>query len=138
LKSNKRFGEEAEALVHYRLVQEGFDAAWPSGDSATWDLVSDWRGNVNRLQVKSCRAKDTKTKGVYYIKIAHHAHARTLYEPGDFDFLIAVLPWAIYVIPADLILLQKRICIGFWEDERNGRGKFCEWEKYKEAWSILK
>lgn len=119
-------------------MQQGFDAAWPSGDSATWDLVSDWRGSVNRLQVKSCRVKDKKTGGVYYVKAAHLGHARTLYEAGDFDFLIAVLPWAIYVIPADLIWEKKKICIGFWEAERNGRGKLCEWEKHKEAWSLLK
>ena len=136
--NNKRAGEIAEALVHWRLVEQGFDAAFPTGDSATWDLIADWRGKVNRLQIKSTRVKDQNTEATYYIKNAHRGNARAKYDEGDFDFFIAVLPWAIYVIPADVVLNHPRVSIGFWEAERNRKGKLCEWEKYREAWSLLK
>jgi len=136
-KGSKRKGEEAEAKVHWLLVQRGFDCAWPVGDSATWDLIADWRGKVNRLQVKSRHKPDKRTTSSYYVRMGRGVSSSEAYSAKDFDFAIVVLPWACFIIPAKEVTGRKAATLVFFENGTHRYGRECEWEKYREAWHLL-
>lgn len=136
-KDPKRKGEEGEAKVHWLLVQKGFDCAWPVGDSATWDLVSDWRGKVNRLQIKSSYSAHKKTPTSHYVKVGHGSGSQVGYRAKAFDFAVIVLPFGVYIIPAKKVIGRKMITLTFFENGTHRYGRECEWEKYREAWHLL-
>ena len=123
--------------MHWLLVQRGFDCGWPVGDSGTWDLVSDWRGKVNRLQIKSSSRPDRKTRSSHYIKVAKSARPPKGYTAKDFDFLVTVLPWGCYIIPSKLVAKGKPITLTFFQNGHHGWGKECAFEKHREAWHLL-
>ena len=134
---NKRAGEEAVARVLLRLTERGFDCCMPAGDNAPWDLISEYGGKVNRIQVKSTTRRSKPASSVYYIRLKR-GHDRRAYARNEFDFLICVLPWACFVIPAAKALNGGKTTFGFWEvgKHRRGGGKG-EWEKYKDAWHLM-
>lgn len=139
---SKRKGEEAEAKVHWLLTQKGFEVAWPLGDSGTWDLVCIWNNTkINRLQVKSCYSPDKRTANSYYVKVGRGYRSHDGYAAKDFDFLIVVLPWAVFCVPSKVVMgrtgSKKAVTLGFYENGTHRFGKTCEYEKYREAWHLL-
>ncbi len=133
--TSKKVGEAAELAVAALLSKRCFNVCLEAGDSATWDLISEYKGTVNRIQVKSSSVKPPHTDAIYYIRLIKSGAQK--YAKNDFDFLCASLPWGFYVIPEAVCLKHKSNVYGFWEQGTHLKGKECEFEKYREAWHLL-
>ena len=127
----RRLNREGFAVEHdiaARLVRLGFNVA-KSNASAPWDLVADWKGNVNRIQVKSV-ARPVKTSGrTHRVFIAEH------YNKSSFDFLVVNTPWANYVLPVEKIHRKKHL--NFWDRGQHRTNRPCDFEEFREAGELL-
>jgi hypothetical protein len=137
-KSNKGYGTLAEAQVIVRLLAMGFGASWAIGDNVAWDLISDWKGTVHRLQVKATGV--INERGVWRLLCAHGRKKKIRYTPVDCSAIIAVLPWGMYVIPIERL---DHLALTFWppgEHPRKDTKKFnkCKYEWARERWDLLK
>ena len=126
-------GNRHELAVALRLTEEGGSVAWPIGDGSAWDLVSDFEGKVNRIQVKgSDLVSPTGLVQVNLTKGSRHAQR---YSRTDCDFVVAVAgKLGMYVIPVDEV---KHSRLSTWTGGRR-RGRMPNYDNYKEAWHLLK
>lgn len=131
---NHTRGTAAEYEVASKLASAGFNVAM-ADSFAPWDIVADWRGKVSRLQVKACASPAHSHTVSYRIPLTSR---KKKYTTDDFDFFIAVLPWAKYVIPAERVVEKNSLL--FWErgqGPKDLKKKPCQFEEYREAWETL-
>ena len=136
--SNKQLGTIAEGQVVVKLLQQGFGVSWAVGDNVSWDVVSDWGGKVNRLQVKTTTS--LASRGTWRIVCAHGGRLKRRYDKRSADAVVCVLPWAMFVIPTDKL---EDTTLTFWppgEHPRYNTERFssCKYEWAKERWDLLK
>ena len=129
----KQQGEWAELLFMARAAEHGLAIARPWGDSAPYDVAivatnaHSRRPALLRVQVKStqCQRRDGYK--------CHVDSNGVLYSPRDIDFIAAyVIPtdtW--YILPIKSTKGQSDVLL----TPHNTRAKY---EKYKEAWHLLK
>lgn len=117
-------------MVMVELTKRGYGVNWSSGDQRTYDLSSDWRGTIKRLQVKATNVKYKKKGACYRITCGMGRRSKKAYTKQHCDFIIAVcIPEHIfYVIPVGELGGMKKLSLG-------GQGKY---ERYKEAWGLLR
>lgn len=125
---NKVKGTVAELCVIAELLQRGFVVSYTQGDYAGYDIISDWKGTINRIQVKS-----TQTLGEYnsyHLTTGRGNYSKKKYTPSDCDVILCVVESTFYIVPIKAITtLKMRFC------PNSGKGK---WEKYRNSWSLLK
>lgn len=138
--SNKTHGGAAELLVAHELMEHGFGVCIPLGDSEPYDLISTYRQTLNRIQVKSSRAK---TKGgTYRILFRRGRLIKRPYSKDEADFIVAVLYYetgpAIYIIPVEAIDTSKGVFFDIGKHPRYpSKWPSCKWEKYRGRWDQL-
>ena len=140
---NKQKGTIAESAAATALLKEGFGVSFPLGDYLTWDLVTDWKGKVNRIQVKTGR----KVKTTYHIGLTRSKDGSSeIYDSEACDFLMIILPYGedyeelngdgIYIVPVSECTVKSK---HIWPPGMGGRkGVVCEWEKYRNQYRLLK
>ena len=131
--TRKRLGELAELAFMSKAASLGFGVAKPYGDSERFDFILSRDGHLWRVQVKSTR---TAKRGVYEISAHGCWGAHDIYTKDGIDFIVAyVVPEdACYVIPIEATRGRKRLCL-----HPNVPRKPCyKYEKYREAWCLLK
>jgi len=131
----KHRGEWAEMQFLARASQHGLIVSKPWGESARYDFLVDFRGSVNRVQVKSCSVP--MANGRYKFQLGK----RTLkndewwlkqYSKQQIDF------FALYIPPEDLwyiVPVQVRGAGSATVDPRSGMNCYA---KYREGWKLLK
>ena len=123
----KARGEWAELRFMTRATALDFRVTKPWGDSAPYDLATDYRGRFRRVQVKCTlfhRGNSYKC----------HLDSNGLpYRPDQIDFIAAyVIPtdtW--YIIPIKAIPNQPEILL-------SPHRKNSKHDKYREAWHLLR
>ena len=127
----KRRGEIGEAAFLAKVSALGFAVAKTWGDSDRYDFVVDGVAGLWRVQVKS--AHSAGERGGY----SFNAHGHTLmpYRADEIDALVAyVVPEDVwYVFPVEFFAVSRSM--NLFPARRNKRSKF---EKYREAWGILR
>lgn len=112
-----------------RVIERGFTASKPWGDSSRFDVAIERHGHFLRVQVKSTIAR---AYGGYVVAIK--SSRCQYYTRHQLDF------FAVYLIPEDVwYILPAKVVIGL-------RGHFLlapnrhpqKYEDYKEAWHLLK
>ena len=136
--SSKQMGTIAESQVVTKLLQEGFGVSWAVGDNVSWDVVSDWRGKVSRLQIKATSTR--ASRGTWRSVAAHGSGLKQKYDRTQIDALVCVLPWAMFVVPAPKL---EDVTLSFWEPGKHPRYStkrfsLCKYEWAKERWDFLK
>src|SRR5215475_860332 len=132
--SNLLRGNLAELIFMRKATSMGYAVAKPWGEGERYDVIVRVEHVCWRVQVKSVLAK-TSCKSYYRIKtsVGDTRHGYALYSAHEIDFLVAyVFPedlW--YVFPASVIEKRKVVCV----TPRSKRSKF---EKYREAWKLMK
>jgi len=133
--SNRQRGNFAELAFMRKAASLGLSVAKPWGEGERYDIIVRVENVCWRVQVKSVLAK-SPAKPHYRIKTSTGggAHSRIiLYSAKDIDFLAAyIIPedsW--YIFPATVIEPRKIMCI----TPGSKRSKF---EKYREAWKLMK
>jgi len=123
----KARGEWAEMRFMTRATELGFRVTKPWGDTAPYDLATDYRGFFRRVQVK-CTLYQRQASYECTICSSH-----TPYRPDQIDFIAAlVIPtntW--YILPIRATRYQSAIVL-------SPHLKNSKYEKYKEAWHLLK
>jgi PD-(D/E)XK endonuclease len=123
----KARGEWAELRFMTRATELGFIVAKPWGDSAPFDLALAYRGHFVRVQVKCT---------IFHRGNSYKCHLDSNgvpYRPDQIDFFAAyVIPadtW--YILPIEATHHQPDILL-------TPHHKNAKYEKYKEAWHLLK
>ena len=123
----KARGEWAELRFMTRATELGFIVAKPWGDSAPFDLAVAHRGRFVRVQVKCT---------IFHRGNSYKCHLDSNgvpYRPDQIDFFAAyVIPtdtW--YILPIKATHHQPDILL-------TPHSKNAKYEKYKEAWHLLK
>lgn len=129
IQDKKKRGEWAESVFLARAGEEGLAASKPWGDSSSFDCVVGRPGKFVAVQVKCTLARLESGEG--YICSVCSSHKA--YRAGSFDFVAAyVIPeGAWYIIPEREIRGLKSISLC----TRGGEAKY---ERYREAWSLLR
>lgn len=123
----KARGEWAELRFMTRATELGFIVAKPWGDCAPFDLALAYRGHFVRVQVKCT---------IFHRGNSYKCHLDSNgvpYRPDQIDFFAAyVIPadtW--YILPIEATNHQPDILL-------TPHAKNPKYEKYKEAWHLLK
>jgi hypothetical protein len=120
-------------------LKHGFAVSWPFGDSEGYDLISDSRSRLTRLQVKS---SSIKTKhGVYRVTLARGGK-KIPYTRNDADYFVVVLMYsngpAFYVLPIEEVKSSAR----FWEPGAHplqvSKWHVCPYESFRDRWDLLR
>ena len=107
--------------------------AWPFGEGAAWDLVSDFDGKVSRIQVKGSDV--VKSSGTVSVNLTKGSSHTAKYDKEDCDYIVAVASTiGMYVIPVEDV---KHSRLFTWTGGRH-KGQMPAYDSYKEAWHLLK
>jgi len=130
--NNKQRGNRHELAVALRLTELGATVAWPHGDGAPWDMVVEFGGKLNRLQVKGTDARRAGDGYRVHLTQGHH-HARA-YTAEQCEFVIGVTPIGTYIIPVGKVDRDRLIV---WTGGRRHR-RLPHYDRFKEAWHLLR
>jgi len=123
----KARGEWAELRFMTRATELGFRVGKPWGDCAPYDVATEHRGRILRAQVKCT---------VFHRGNSYKCHLDSNgvpYSPRDLDFVAAL------VIPTDTwYILPIRATNGQPDILLTPQSPRAIYEKYKEAWHLLK
>ena len=90
----KNQGDNAELRFMLFNHELGYIVSKPFGDNAKYDLIVDTGNNLERIQVKSTRRKETSSgMDCYNCLVCSGAKSKEKYSEKDIDYI------AIYVIP---------------------------------------
>lgn len=127
IKHPKLRGEWAELRFMARAAEHGLCVTKPWGETARYDFAVEHEGHFVRVQVKSTMFVD---RGGYSCSVRG---CRGPYEGDPFDFVaVYLIPedlW--YIIPAEKIRGQGSVAL-------YPKLKKSRYEKYKEAWELLR
>ncbi len=131
IQDKKRRGEWAESVFLVRAGEEGLAASKPWGDSRSYDCVVGRPGKFVAIQVKSTITRLVSGDGYNCCVCSSHKP----YPKGSFDFVAAyvILEDAWYIIPEKEIRGLKSISLC-----TTGLGSEAKYEKYREAWGLLR
>jgi hypothetical protein len=126
-RTQKRLGELAELAFLYKAASMGFAVSKPYGDSERFDFIVSSAPHIWRVQVKSIYKAAKNGYGI---------HSCEVYVPRDVDFIVVYLvpenAW--YLIPIKAV--GGRHALYFYpHGSRTGK---CRYEKYREAWWLMK
>ena len=112
--TSKEKGDIGEIIIMAEFIKKGITVAKPFGDNARYDLIADFNGKLNKIQVKYCDQK-IRNNSVICPCASSKNHTTnkkyTTYE-HDIDYMAFYLKeWDICVIISiDEISSRKSIC----------------------------
>ena len=56
--NSKDKGNIGEAIILYKIIKRQIQVAIPFGDNARYDLIADFNGKLNKIQVKYCNQEE--------------------------------------------------------------------------------
>lgn len=105
---SKQKGDIGETRVIYEFVKRGIQVSIPFGDCARYDLIAEFNGKLNKIQVKYC-AQITENNSIICPCASSTNHTTnkhlSTYE-NDIDY------FAFYLVPLDECLLVPISFIG--------------------------
>ncbi len=127
LRQAKARGEWAELRFMTRAAEQGLRVTKPWGDNAPYDFAVESRGHFLRVQVKCTQYKRQHS----YVCTICSSHVP--YQSDQLDFIAAyVIPtetW--YILPLQATRHQSALVL-------SPHLKKSKYEKFKEAWHLLK
>ena len=139
---SKQIGLTYQKLVEYELLKRDFVISETLGDYSPYDLICDWQGKVNRIQIRSTHNRPRTTKNRGYKLICCSWNKKEYLTKKDCDFIIAITGKKndCYIIPIDNI---KQRTILLHPDKEEYRRDYTQkniykWEEYLGMWDLLK
>ena len=126
---NKKAGEIAELKFAVIAEEQGVIVSAPFGDSCEYDFVTDFNGNLSRVQIKSVWTKNT-IKDRYATKVGKGKH-KDFYDHVDVIAIYVDYKNTWYLIPTAEVE-GKNICL---YPHRKSDGMY---ERFRESWEVLK
>lgn len=89
-------GAAAEHIAAAFFLRRGYDVLWPAADGCRYDFTAEQGGEWTKVQVKKVTRTPT---GQLRVKCTPNGGRRVIYRAGDFDVLVAVDGFRIWIIP---------------------------------------
>jgi PD-(D/E)XK endonuclease len=133
IRNHKKRGQWAELRFMAKVIELGFQAAKPLGDSAQYDVVLDVGGRFISIQVKSTFHEVAgSSPSRFEVSLLHPSGPNRTYQQSDFDYL------AVYYIPKDIwYIIPSAQAAGRFAIRACPGDKQNQWEPYREAWHLL-
>lgn len=112
--NSKDKGNIGEALALAEFIKYGIAVSIPYGDNARYDLVADFNGKLNKIQVKYCNQKISENNSIICPCASSTNHTTnkhyTTYE-NDIDYFVFYLAkWdELLLVPIEKIGSKKSI-----------------------------
>jgi PD-(D/E)XK endonuclease len=119
-----------ELMSATKLILKGFKVSIPLGHITGYDLVSDWYGKVNRIQVKTTTSKH---HNCWKLNVRRrNSKGCRPYTLEDFDFLLARIKETgdTYILPVSVLNKSPSLLLH--------PGSSHKLEMYHEAYNLLK
>lgn len=113
--NSKDKGNIGESIALAEFIKRGIQVSIPFGDNARYDLIADFNGKLNRIQVKYCNQKISDNGSISCPCASSTNHTTnkkyTTYE-NDIDYFVFYLvEWdEILIVPIEKIKDKKSIC----------------------------
>ena len=132
LSEEKRLGSLSEIIFQKRCLENDLIPSTVHGDESKYDFVTDYRGILNRVQVKCTATLDRKSSYGYRMCTSHGSKHKHRYTKEELSaFAMYIFPKDVwYIIPLEEITSKT---VTLYPDTPNHR--FCE---FRENWNILK
>lgn len=124
---SKEKGNIGEAIAMAEFIKRGIQVSIPFGDNARYDLIADFNGKLNRIQVKYCnQLKENNSILCPCASSKNHTTNKqyTTYE-NDIDYFVFYLvPWEeIILVPIEFVGSKKNL--NFRRDKpKNGQSNY--------------
>ena len=107
--NSKNKGNIGEAIAIAEFTKRNIQVSIPFGDNARYDLVADFNGKLNKIQVKYCNQKITSHDSISCPCASSTNH--TTYQ-GDIDYFVFYLvEWnEILIVDINEVKNRKSIC----------------------------
>ena len=134
-KRTYKIGDISEAFFIGEAIKNKFIVSKPFGNAEKYDFVLDFKNKLIRVQVKTANFFDKKCIGGRYMAniFSGKFHSAKKYNKKDVDYICLYVPatadW--YIIPTNKL---DSLHISVYP-HRNSNAKY---EKFKNAWKILK
>ena len=102
--NSKQLGNITEVQVMLGFLQLGYNVLTPYGDCERYDFVADVNGKFIKIQVKSSKASDDKTKFSFNTASTHYSDGKCVhhsYSKEDIDYFATVYDNQVYLIPVE-------------------------------------
>ena len=110
--NSKNKGNIGEAIVLAEFVKNEIQVALPFGDNARYDLIADFNGKLNRIQIKYCNQKVTENNSITCPCASSTNHTTnkhySTYENDVDYFCFYLVEWnEVLIVPIELIGTKK-------------------------------
>ena len=112
--NSKDKGNIGEALALAEFIKYGIAVSIPYGDNARYDLVADFNGKLNKIQVKYCNQKISENNSIVCPCASSTNHTTnkhyTTYENDNDYFVVYEAEWnELLLVPIEKIGTKKSI-----------------------------
>ena len=112
--NSKDKGNIGEALALAEFIKYGIAVSIPYGDNARYDLVADFNGKLNKIQVKYCNQKISENNSITCPCASSTNHTTnkhyTTYENDVDYFVFYLVEWnELLLVPIEKIGSKKSI-----------------------------
>ena len=107
--NSKDKGNIGESVVLSEFVKRGIQVSIPFGDNARYDLIADFNGKLNKIQVKYCNQRMSKNGSIVcpcYSSTNHTTNKKLNSYENDVDY------FAFYIVEWNCCLLVPISIIG--------------------------
>ena len=102
--NSKQIGNITEMQVMLKFLQLGYNVLTPYGDCERYDFVADINKKFYRIQVKTSKLSEDKTKFTFQTASTHYSDGKCVhstYTKEDIDFFATVNDNEVYLIPVE-------------------------------------
>ena len=133
--NSKDKGNIGEAVVLAEFVKNNIQIAIPFGDNARYDLIAEFNGKLNRIQVKYCNQKVSENNSISCPCASSTNHTTnknyTTYENDVDYFCFYLVEWnELLIVPIENIGTKKTIVFRQ-EPPKNNQGNVNLVENYR-------
>lgn len=126
--NSKDKGNIGESIALAEFVKRGITVSVPFGDNSRYDLIAEFNGKLNRIQVKYCNQKISENNSISCPCSSSLNHTtnknRTTYENEIDYFVFYIVEWdKIILVPIDVIGNKKAIFFRM-DKPKNGQGNY--------------
>lgn len=112
--NSKDKGNIGQALALAEFIKRDIQVSIPFGDNARYDLIADFNGKLNKIQVKYCNQKITTTGSIPCPCASSTNHTtnknKTTYENEIDYFVFYIVEWEVLVlVPIEATKGQKQM-----------------------------
>ena len=110
---SKEKGNIGEAVVLSEFIKRGIQVSIPFGDSARYDLIAEFNGKLNKIQVKYCNQLNENNSITCPCASSKNHTTNKNYSTyqNDIDyFAFYLVPWEIVIlVPIEVIGTKKSV-----------------------------